>query len=344
MAHTITVDALSMADTLGRYDPLEERRRGAGSWLTLASILLHLVLLIVFWDTLLGRLIEIEETVVVRMFEDPQPEPRKLVRKVLRQRMIDASVQRFKQISQPQVVEVKPVEVLDSVRRVQVEQLELTEAPKQIEARKIMTEKINVFADRVAAPTATRITKTDAAVHQVRAAKATSGPRKMDAAGPTPTTRAADIQAPTIRQGVISNNAVDGQVTGARVANIESGTSDRMLSGAGERGRLAGQAKDCMKDPVCRAYLAMIEDRVYSRWLVPAELRGGEVKLRFRIDRGGSAHSISVAGATDKLLGRTCVEAFRHASPFPPPPAEIHYLVNDWILANFRANLIKVGD
>ena len=344
MAHTITLDALSIADTLGRYDPVEPPRRGAGRWLILISVLLHVVLLAVLWNTLLGRFIEIEETVVVRMFEDPQPEPPKLRRKVLRQRMIDASVQRFKQISQPEVVEVKPVEVLDQVRRVQVEQLELTEAPKLVESRKVVTEKISVFADRVAAPTATRITKTDAAVRQVQAARATSGPRKVFAAGPTPTARAADIQAPTLAQGVISNNAVDGEVTGARVANIESGTSDRMLSGAGERGRLGGQDKDCMRDPVCRAYLKMIEDRVYSRWLVPAQLRGGEVKLRFRIDRGGSAHSISVAGASDKLLGKTCLDAFRHASPFPPPPKEIHYLVNQAILANFRASLVKVSD
>ncbi len=348
MAHDTTMDggrlAAQLSATLGRYDPLEPPRRGSGRWVALVSIALHLLLLWAFWNTLLGQIIKLEETVVVRMFNEPEPEPPKLRRKVLRQRMIDASVHRFKEIHQPEVVEVKPLEVLDSVKRVQVEQMKLTEAPKQIETKKIVTEKISVFADRVSAPTPTRITQTDAAVHQVKAAKATTGPKKLEAAGPTPTARAADVEAPTLTSGVIANNAVDGDVEGAKVASIESGTSDRMLSGAGERGRLGGVQKDCMKDPVCRKYLKMIEDRVYSRWLVPSDLAGGRVKLRFRIDRGGSTHSISVANATDKLLGETCIEAFRHASPFPPPPKEIHYLVNQAILASFRADMVKVTD
>ena len=93
----------------------------------------------------------------------------------------------------------------------------------------------------------------------------------------------------------------------------------------------------CSSDlPVCRRYLEMIQERVYGRWNVGPETAAGSVRLRFQIDRGGTAHGIAVQQSDDKLLGDTCLMAFRHASPFPPPPKEIHYLISKGIIATFR--------
>ena len=111
--------------------------------------------------------------------------------------------------------------------------------------------------------------------------------------------------------------------------------SDRLFEGTGESGLLSGIEKDCHKDPICQAYLKLIRDRVYGRWHIPPDVDSGEVVLSFRIDRGGSAHGIQLRSADDQTLGSTCLAAFRHASPFPPPPKEILYIINKKIRANF---------
>ena len=331
--------------SLPRYDPLAPTKRGNSRLLAAISIALHLGLLFFFWNTLFGSFVEEEEVVVVRMIDErqPEPEPPKLRRKVLAQRRVDASVRRFKEINQPDVVEVKPVSVLDQVRRVQVERTKLTEAPKSVEQRTVATKAVSAFARTPARVQPAQVSDVSGKVTQVTAARASAGPRKLVAAGPVTNARAADINAPVVRRGVISQNAIEGDVEGARVADIESGTSRRAFEGGGDRGLLGGVEKSCETDPVCLAYLEMIEERVYSRWLIPQSVGGGQVRLRFRIDRGGSAHSLSVASASDTGLGETCVKAFRHASPFPPPPREILYIVNKPILASFHTTRVQAN-
>ena len=331
--------------SLPRYDPLAPTKRGSNRGLAILSIVLHLGLLFFFWDTLVGAIVEEEEVVVVRMIDEkrPEPEPPKLRRKVLAQRRVNASVRRFKEISQPEVVEVKPVSVLDQTRRVQVARTKLTEAPKSVEQRTVATRAVSAFARTPARVQPAQVSDVSGRVAQVTAARASSGPRKLVAAGPVTNARAADINAPVVKQGMISQNAIEGDVEGARVADLESGTSTRAFDGVGDRGLLGGVEKSCETDPACLAYLEMIEDRVYSRWLIPQTVSGGQVRLRFRIDRGGSAHSLSVASASDTSLGDTCVQAFRHASPFPPPPAEIHYIVNKPILASFNTTRVQAN-
>ncbi len=331
--------------SLPRYDPLAPTKRGNSRLLAFLSIALHLGLLFLFWDTLIGSIVEEEEVVVVRMIDEkrPEPEPPKLRRKVLAQRRVDASVRRFKKLNQPEVVEVKPVSVLDQVRRVQVERTKLTEAPKSVEQRTVATKAVSNFARTPARIQPAQVSNVSGKVTQVTAARASAGPRKLVAAGPVTNARAADINAPVVRRGVISQNAIEGDVEGARVADIESGTSRRAFEGVGDRGLLGGVEKSCETDPVCLAYLEMIEERVYSRWLIPQSVGGGQVRLRFRIDRGGSAHSLSVASASDTGLGETCVKAFRHASPFPPPPREILYIVNKPILASFHTTRVQAN-
>ncbi len=128
---------------------------------------------------------------------------------------------------------------------------------------------------------------------------------------------------------------MEGASDGAQVKALESGTSDRFLHGRGERGEFWGGELDCMKDPVCLEYLRMIRDRVYARWTIPPDTDPGEVLLGFRIDRGGAAHGIDLRRSDDATLGKTCEVAFRHASPFPPPPEKIRYIVNKGLMATF---------
>ncbi len=330
---------------LPRYDPLAPSRRGASRGLALASIALHLGLMFFFWDTLVSAIQEQEEVVIVRVLEEkqPEPEPPKLRRKVLAQRRVDASVTRFRKLSQPEVVERKPVSVLDQVRKVQVERTKVTDAPKSVKQRTIVTKAVSAFAKTPTRVQPAQISDVSGKVTRIQAARASAGPRKLVAAGPVTNARAADINAPMLAEGVISQNAIEGDVQGARVADIESGTSQRAFEGRGDRGLLGGRERNCEIDPVCVAYLAMIEARVYKRWLIPSDIGGGQVRLRFRIDRGGSAHSLSIAATSDARLGDTCVEAFRHASPFPPPPREIHYIVNKPILASFNTTRVEAN-
>ena len=330
--------AAELAAAFPRFDPLESRpRRKAGQRLVLLSIALHLVLFVLFRDALLGAETQQEEIVLVRMLEEkePEPEPQKLRRKVLAQRRVDTSVTRFREIAQPEIRQVTPMAVLDQAHKVEIDPTELSEAPKRIEYREIVTQSVSVFAEVPKQVQPIVLDRVNPEVRRVRAARASAGPRKLDAAGPVVSAQALDVEAPVVVTGVLSRNAVAGEAQGARVAALESGVSDRLLEGTRGQGLLSGFERDCAKDPVCQAYLRMIKERVIGRWHIPPEVDPGAVVLRFRIDRGGSAHGIELRSADDAGLGSTCLAAFRHASPFPPPPIEILYITNKKIRATF---------
>jgi hypothetical protein len=317
------------------FDPLAPRHPDrALQRIFFVSLLIHLLLLVWFWETLLGTTFFKEETVVVSMFEEPEPEPPKLRPKVLAQRRVDTSVRRFKEIVQPEVVELRPTPVLDPLRKIEIERLEVTEAPKTIETRDVDVRRTSVFADVPRAVSPVEVDVSKPTVRRVEVAGLSAGPRKLEAAGPRTSPRAVDVEAPDVRKGVVGPNAVEGSFEGARIPSLESGASDRYLGDEGAP-LLATSNKDCMRDPICRSYLEMIRKRVYARWQIPSAVSPGEVRLRFRIDRGGSAHGLQLIGADDAHLGETCIAAFRHASPFPPPPKDIAYLIHKGLIATF---------
>lgn len=319
-----------------RFDPLTPRRDDRTfRRVLLASLAFHVVVLFLLWDALLGAVREPEETVVVRVLEEEiKPEPKKLRPKVLAQRRVDTSVTHLKEIAQPEIVEVRPTPVLADLRKVEVDPLDSVEAPKEVETRNVEVRRMSVFAEVPRPIAETPIDVTSPAVRRVEAARASAGPKKLRAAGPRVAPEAVDVEAPQVREGVLGPNAVEGSFEGTRIAAIESGAADRYLGDEGVSGQ-AGIDRDCMRDPICRAYLKMIRDRVYARWQIPSSISPGEVRLRFRIDRGGSAHGIQLVSSDDSHLGDTCLAAFRHASPFPPPPDEIQYLVGKGLVATF---------
>jgi hypothetical protein len=246
----------------------------------LISVALHALLLLLFWDSLIGAIIEKDETVTVRMVEEEQEEPKKLRPKVLAQRSVDTRVRRFKEIVQPQVVELRPTPVVEQLRRVEVDPLEMVEAPKELTQRQVEVHRASVFADvpRPIAPVEVDVSQPT--LRRVDVTKATAGPRKLEAAGPRTSPTAVDVQTSTVREGIDSSRSVEGSYEGIPVA-LESGASDRYLHDDGAPG-VHGAAKDCMRDAACRAYLKMIRDRVYSRWRLPSNTTAGAVRLRLR--------------------------------------------------------------
>jgi TonB family protein len=64
-----------------------------------------------------------------------------------------------------------------------------------------------------------------------------------------------------------------------------------------------------------------------ARWVLPPGIPNGQsVTLRFTLDVGGSATSVSVVKATHNALGASAVDALRAAAPFPPMPAAVRCL------------------
>jgi TonB family protein len=320
---------------LPRFDPLAPRpQERAFRRVLIVSLVLHLILLAVFWDQVFGVILEKDETVTVRMVEDEPPPPR---RKVIAQSRIDTQVQKFREFEQIEIQEIRP-EVLDQTQTVDLARLESIQAPRTVERTDIQVQRQSVFAEKpVAVPTVqvNRASPRVVASPAPRAARPSSGPRRVEAASPRANPKAISAQPAQVREGVVSSRSVAGAKSGD-IAALEGGAGDAFLIGSGEKGELGGSDIDCMKDPKCLAYLKLIRDRVYARWTIPPDIEPGRVVLAFRVDRGGAAHNIQVRHSDDEMLGSTCRGAFRHASPFPPPPREIQYIVNKAIRATFH--------
>ena len=317
--------------TLPAYDPLAPKKQDrAFRNLFLLSLLFHLALLVIFWDSFIGVLSEQEDVAIVKVLE-PQV---KIEPKVLKQRRIDTSVKDFKEIVRP---EIKKHEVhkLDDLNRKEVSEIEIVEAPKFIEQREFAQVDVSVFAERPTVRRPIAVPTTAPSVRRIQRSQSSTGPREIRASSPQNNPRAATIEGPVLTDGTISQNVVDGANTGAKIAALRSGTSDEFLKGTGDRGLIGGVDKDCNRDPTCLSYLDEIRRRVYARWHIPPDVTSGNVQLRFVIDRGGSAHGIELVASDDRKLGTTCVGAFRAASPFRPPPPELQYIVGRKIRATF---------
>jgi TonB family protein len=316
------------------YDPLAPRRQDrALRRILIVSIAIHVLLLFVFWDSIIGVVLDDDDTVTVRMVEEKPPPPRP---KVIAQTRVNTKVQKQRDVKR-EVVKLDPIQRMDQVKMTQVDPLQRIEAPKVVDYQDLDVTKANVFADTYVPPKPMKIDTTAPTVKTVQSmAKPSAGPKRVVSKGTSDAPTAVESSTPQSVQGVLSSQTVQGADSGAKIAALRQGTSDRFLQGDGDGSSLTGAAKDCMKDPVCIAYLKLIEDRVYARWSVPSDAAAGRVVLSFRIDRGGSAHNIREKHSDDAGLGKTCLQAFRHASPFPPPPHEIQYLVNKGISATFR--------
>ncbi len=328
--------AAEIAAATERYDPLAPNRNKRGMWIGMVSAALHVIALFLLSNVLFGDPLEEEETVLVSILEEekpPEPEPEKARPKAIRRRTLNTATAQRREVIQNEVRKIEPVPVVAQVQKVEVAKVQRVQAPKLVERREITTKTVNEFAQRqvqqpTAVPSATDSLRTVAELQQ------SAGPRRVAAAGPV-VAQAAQVSAPNLSDGLIDNMAVEGDVDGARIAPVESGNASRYTQGDGELGLQPGQNKDCNSDPVCQAYLKEIQRRVYQRWRPGRNVPAGRVRLAFRIDKSGAAYSVKLVKADDDVLGETCATAFRHASPFPPPPKSIHYLASKGIIATF---------
>jgi hypothetical protein len=288
---------------------------------------------------------------------DDAPRPKALAR-----RAYQANVSQLKSVVQQQVTQIAQTQVYGQVTTVDTQPIQRTQAPKAISNRVVETATVDALqvADSQQASAVSTQTPTLRAAPSVAQS---AGPRVVDAAGPVlAKSDAIAYQQATIQDGVADSITVQGDSTGPRVRALESGsgklfggrgggggsggglgsgTGDGMGPGGGGTGTGGGTGpgggglRDCSRDPACLDYLEMIRQRVYARWNPAADVPGGKVQMSFLLDKSGSAHGIQLVSTENKQLGDSCVTAFRHASPFPPPPPAIAYIFGKKLVATF---------
>lgn len=295
--------------------------------------------------------------------------------KALARRVAVANVSRLSSVVQQQVTRVQATPVLgrQEVAKVNVSPIKMTQAPKTITQNRVQTRVMSELGDvqpyQVSAGPAASNTK----LREAPTLTQTAGPRVQSAAGPVLATNALAYQQPTIANGVVGDVTVNGTADGPPNIVMEPGNGSGYFDGAGGQGAGSGGGsgngnsgngpgdgrgtgrggtgtgggrpgpRDCNADLQCRAYLDLIKQRVYGRWAPAEDVKGGGVQLSFRIDRSGAAHEIALVRSDNQPLGDSCVTAFRHANPFPPPPASIAYLLDKKILATFDFSNGKGG-
>ncbi len=144
----------------------------------------------------------------------------------------------------------------------------------------------------------------------------------------------------SVREG-ISDRDVAGSATGPRLASVNTRVGEG-LRGAGPGGTGTGLGvsfEECNARPEVGAYIGLMKDRVYSRWVLPAETgKDQTVVLSFRLDVSGSTSSVEFLQAPNAQLGQSAANAMRAASPFPPLPERARCLSDSPIRATFIAN------
>jgi hypothetical protein len=288
--------------------------------------------------------------------------------KALARRAAVANVSRFNNVVQQPITRVAPTPVLgqQQIAKVNVEQIRRTQAPRNVTQTRVQTRVFSELGDVQPYSVATGPASSDAKLREAPTLNQTAGPRVQSAAGPVTQTNALAYEQPTIAEGVVGDYTVQGSPDGPAIRVMEPGSGSGYFDGvpggqgagsgggdgngtggdgpgdgrgtgrggSGTRGGTPGP-RDCNADLQCRAYLEQIRQRVYGRWTPTDDVKGGGVQLSFRIDRSGAAHEIALVRSDNGALGDSCVTAFRHANPFPPPPASIAYLLEKKIIATF---------
>jgi TonB family protein len=76
----------------------------------------------------------------------------------------------------------------------------------------------------------------------------------------------------------------------------------------------------CESEDACDEYLREVRGRVADLWETGPEVTPGFVVVQLAFDDSGNLIGLETAEATDPQLEDSCLEAFRKAQPFPPPP------------------------
>jgi TonB family protein len=155
------------------------------------------------------------------------------------------------------------------------------------------------------------------------------GPRQVAVATGAPTMGTGTLSigsGSSVKEGVVTGRDVLGSPDGAPLVSIDTSVGEGNLRGSGGEGSsvLAGGAEtadECFQKAEVRQYLADVEARTLSRWVLPPGVKADQrVTLQFKLDVAGSATSVSLKKASDNALGASAVDALRAAAPFPPMP------------------------
>jgi TonB family protein len=282
--------------------------------------------------------------------------------KALARRAFAANVSQFKSVVQQAVTQVAPNPVFADVTKVQVEPLQRTQAPKAISQRVVNAATVDALQVADAPKAANVVAAETPTLRQAPTVTQSAGPKIVAAAGPIVSkNESLGYEQPTVADGVADSVTVAGDATGPRIRALQTGSGtlygsghgrgsgrgsgsgngsgdgsgNGSGSGVGDGSGSGGGIRDCNKDPECMRYLELIKDRVYKRWNPDRDVPIGKVQLRFRIDRSGSANDLELIRSANQPLGESALVAFRHASPFPPPPASIAYIFGKNLTATF---------
>jgi TonB family protein len=161
------------------------------------------------------------------------------------------------------------------------------------------------------------------------------GPRQVTVATGAPTMGTGTLSigsGSSVKEGVVTGRDVLGSPDGAPLVSIDTSVGEGNLRGSGGEGTSVFSGgpqtpNECMARSAVRQYLAVVEQRTISRWVLPPGIKSNQkVTLRFRLDVAGSATSVSIKNATDNALGASAVDALRAAAPFPAMPDAVRCL------------------
>jgi TonB family protein len=266
--------------------------------------------------------------------DEPAPAPKALAER--RSATYAPAVQSFQpQVINPRVIAEAAPAV--SAEALQMDSVSSVAAPTQISRSATVVERVSAVNSIVAArASAVDVKAIGGSVVrgpiQVEGPVGPSvGPRQVAVATGAPTMGTGTLSigsGSSVKEGVVTGRDVLGSPDGAPLVSIDTSVGEGNLRGSGGEGSsvLAGgsgseTADECFQKAEVRQYLADVEARTLSRWVLPPGVKADQrVTLQFKLDVAGSATSVSLKKASDNALGASAVDALRAAAPFPPMP------------------------
>ncbi len=272
--------------------------------------------------------------------EEPAPAPRVIAESSGRFNPAPMAVPA--QIRSPAVIQ-RAAPVVQA-RKLEMASVATVKAPREVQRAARVVEHARAFQSAVQVTTSPLEVDANAPairgpVQATEAGAAQAGPRQVANGATVGRDNLAALgTGSSVRDGIASNRDVLGSKTGVR-AQVNWAVGDGNLRGTGGDGTGPGGItwSDCIARPEVRAYMERIRARVMARWSLPPSTRGNQsVKLRFTLDRAGSASAVGVVQSEDPLLGQSAQAALRSASPFDHMPERVRCLAGQPISATFR--------
>ena len=331
----------------------DERRRTLLSGSLAAGLHFGALALLVF---LASRAPQVEELIPVQLLKEKpqQKEKPAAAPKALAERRF-ANFAPAVQSIQPQVINPRVIAEASpavSAKALQMDAVSSVAAPTQIARAATVVERVSAVNSIVSARASTVDVKAVGGgavrgpVENQGPVGPSVGPRQVAVADGAPTMGTGTLKigsGSSVKEGAVTGRDVLGSPDGAPLVSIDTAVGDGNLRGSGGDGSsvLAGGStpeteKACMAKAEVQQYLSEVQQRTISRWVIPPGVPSGErVTLRFSLDVGGSASSVSVVKATHNALGASAVDALRAAAPFPPMPASVRCLGRLMLKADF---------